>query len=130
MGTQDEDLQRRESAALLEQFIEFGTRRGLLGPGGLPVTREDDGSLSLAASGGRFHLVPHSHAGGTPITLSVWKKDGVKPLLRANSGLRWDPATKEWSFYGRRGTEEVCRVLWGVVEAAATRVRWKVPRLL
>ena len=47
MGTADDELERRESAALLERFIEFATDRGLIGPGGLPYAREEDGSLGL-----------------------------------------------------------------------------------
>jgi hypothetical protein len=131
MSTKDEALETRESALLLAQFIEFGTRRGLLGPGGLPYTREQDGSVSLivAASHGRFHLAPHSVATRTPLILTAWKKDGAKPLLRANSGLTWDAGTKEWSFYGRRGTDEACGVLWQVLEAMAKRIRWKIPKV-
>ncbi|HET6984434.1 MAG TPA: hypothetical protein VFI53_19980, partial [Myxococcaceae bacterium] len=75
------------------------------------------------------HFVPHSVMTLTPIILNVWKNDGAKPLLRANSGLTWDAATKEWAFYGRRGTEEACLVLWQVLEAAAKRVRWKIPKI-
>jgi len=131
MGAGNEELEKRESAVLLERFIDFGTRRGLLGPRGLPYAREEDRSLTLLLpkTGGRFHLIPESTGTPTPILLHVWKKDGAKPLLRANSGLRWDPATKEWSFYGRRGTEEACLVLWQVLEAAAKRVRWKIPKI-
>ena len=131
MSTRNENMETQESAALLERFIEFGTHRGLLGPGGLPYVREEDRSLTLflPKTGGRFHFIPGSTGTLTPVILHVWKKDGAKPLLRANSGLRWDPATKEWSFYGRRGTEEACLVLWQVLEAASKRARWKIPKI-
>jgi hypothetical protein len=123
-------LQRTASSVFLERFIEFGTRRKLLGPGGLPYSREEDGGLVvfLPEKTGRFRLSRPGIGARTEVLVTAFGDVGGKQLLRVNVALTWHAAAKEWALYHLHGTDEVSEGLWQVLEVAAKQVGWSLPR--